>query len=154
MNEGDIFRWSWKKDSPRREQCKGTGTLYWCMSRIAVCRNGRLTDTYWSSGEKVIDVGEVDLTFIANFDGLEKIDEWKALYYSEKDIVNLNHSNSSRDNIYRRKNSQKCPERIREHLQRKIEDANHEIDCQKRVITRAEEQLALLESGKIDDVYI
>ena len=109
MSFGDIYKWRWKDDHPRRKQCEGTGTLYWCMSQIAKeDKQGNLWDTYWVSGDnKKVNPEEVVLEYIGNAFELERIDDYQSVYYDEKDIVNLNHANSTKGNMFKRKGAEK-----------------------------------------------
>ncbi len=156
MKQGDIFSWRWKADHPRREQCNGTGTLYWCMSQIAVVdERGELVDTYWHGrdGHRV-GADDVDLEFIANTDDIVAASEEMRNYYADSDIVNLNHANSSRDNFYLRKGAKRCPDKIRASLNYKIECAEIERRSAERTVERCNQMLVLLDDNNLEEIYL
>lgn len=153
---GDIFRWRWKENHPRREQCNGTGTLYWCMSQICVADSaGRLFDTYWNGGNnRLVSPDECDLEYVANKADLVKIEPYQRDYYADRDVVDLNHANSSAGNLYIRKGAAKCALKMLEVLNQKKEQCAFEINYRQRSIERINEQILLIELDKIDEVYL
>ncbi len=140
FKDGDIFRWSYKKET---EYC------YWAASRIAIVKHGgsRLVDTFSSSENKQWDLTDqktfesISVSFVANIDDLENIKEYNRHYYKDSDIIDLNHSNSTKGNMYIKKGTQKNLDKvirlkkrerlmlIRElaHIKRSIEKADSDI---------------------------
>lgn len=122
LREGDIYRWSYSEPGDDREYGR-----YHCCSRIAVVKGDRLWDTYWSStfgdGRSfgLRDLERLELTFVANFADLEKADEGQADYYDDADIVNLNHSNSTRGNFYLRKGAKRSAAKMLEIARYRLE---------------------------------
>jgi hypothetical protein len=94
LTSGDIYHWKYKDKNK----------TYWCESKIAIVNEDLLLyDTFWNSGRKRLNVGEIDLTYIANFSELEHISEHEASFYIPSDIVDLSHSNNRKgDNIYKK----------------------------------------------------
>ena len=155
MKEGDIFRWSYRDPGDDRQYGR-----YHCCSMIAIVQpNGRLRDTYWSSGSDgrsfgADDLPRLELTCIGNLADLEKAPEWKADYYDDADIVNLNHANSSRDHFYLRKGAKRSAAKMLETARHKLE----RIQSDERMATlRAKDLTAAIsriEAGEIADVLI
>lgn len=115
LREGDIFRWSYRDPNTDSRQYGS----YHCCSRIAVVKNGLLRDTYWgayagSDGRSFgqDDIHKLDLTFVANLRDLEVAAEYQADYYDDADIINLNHSNSTRGNFYLRKGAVRSQDKM------------------------------------------
>jgi hypothetical protein len=107
--EGDVYRWHYR--DPKTDN-RSWGD-YHCCSRIAIVHGGRLRDTYWQIGQSFSDgrsfgsddMPKLELTRLGNLSELEKAPEYQADYYDDADIVNLNHSNSTRGNFYLRKSA-------------------------------------------------
>lgn len=122
LREGDIFRWSYR-DPNTDNRSYGS---YHCCSRIAVVKNGRLLDTYWSCASDgrsfgAEDLPKLELTRVGNFAELDHAKEYQADYYDDADIVNLNHANSTRDNFYLRKGAKKSQAKMLEVARRNLE---------------------------------
>jgi hypothetical protein len=117
------------------------------MSNIAIEKeDGKLVDTYWYTRDEV-NRDNVELTFLGNLDDYEKANEYEERYYSDEDIMNLNHSNNGRDNFYLKKGAERCVKKIRQSILNKLEKMEHERDWANREIER------LLESD-IEKVYL
>lgn len=153
IKEGDIFRWSYRKPGDDRKYGR-----YHCCSRIAVMTKGRLRDTFWgSSSDRTFgldDLPRLELTYLGNFADLEKADEWKADYYDDADIVNLNHSNSSRDNFYLRKGAKRSAVKMLEVAHYKLERSESEAQMAADRAERLRATIAKIEAGEIDEVYL
>jgi len=150
LREGDIFRWHFL--TPGDDRAYGR---YHCCSRIAIARNGRLRDTYWSSGNDgrsfgPDDLPNLELTPLGNLAELERAEEWKADYYDDSDIVDLNHSNSTRGNFYLRKGAKRSPAKMLAVARNKLERAQ----ADERSARWRQEQLcaaiARIEAGETD----
>lgn len=124
LRDGDVYRWSYREPGDDR-----TYGRYHCCSRIAVVYRGRLRDTFWQIGTSFdngrsfdeSDLAKLELTFLANMDDLVKANEYEAVYYDDADIVDLNHSNSSRDNFYLRKGAARSQKKMLESAKYKLE---------------------------------
>lgn len=153
LREDDIYRWSYRDPNVDMRQY---GT-YHCCSRIAVVRRGRLRDTYWgmsagSDGRSFgpDDLHRLDLVRLGNFADLEKAREYQADYYDDADIVNLNHSNSPRNNFYLRKGAKRSQAKMlavaRENLEISIGDERRAAETSQRL----RESIARIEAGDIE----
>jgi hypothetical protein len=165
IKDGDIFRWSYKDEQPEHRREWGR---YHCKSCIAVAKAGMLHDTYWHySPEKVgggMDgarwtydeaVDRIHLEPVGNLAELEKKEEWHAAYYDDADCVNLNHSNSSRNNFYIRKGAQRSREKMLAVLAERIRQSESEISFRESRLERDRQLQADLESGRdLADVYL
>lgn len=157
LKEGDVYRWSYRE--PGND---GAWGRYHCCSNIAIVRGGRLRDTYWqiggnfphdcrSFGEE--DLPRISLTFLANLSDLEKRIEYEADYYSDADIVDLNHPNSTRGNFYLRKGAVRSAEKMLKIARRKLEDSLSNERMAARKSEQLREAIASIEAGNID-VYL
>ena len=128
IRDGDVFRWSYSSD-----KLNSNYLSYWAKSRICEAKGGVLRDTYWGSATdgsvwQYSEVGpHITLEFIANYDELEKISDGEADYYDEADIVNLNHGNDPKGNVYRRKGTSRSRSAMLAKLDRAVERAESEI---------------------------
>lgn len=132
FKEGDIFRWKWTDSYSEKLYKECPSTVYWCMSRIAVCKGDRLVDTYWSgcsSSQKSFsfDDERIELEFVANFEDLTEADPSDRAYYLDKDCVDLNHPNSTRGNFYIRKGAEKNLEKMQKVMKRDVKSLESEI---------------------------
>lgn len=155
FNEGDIFRWSYR--DPNTDN-RNYGS-YHCCSRIAVFKGGLLRDTFWGSGSegrwfRPEDFPKLELTFVANFSDLESAHEYQADYYDDADIVNLNHSNSTRDNFYLRKDAVRSQKKMLEVARYKLANSlsAERIAAQKSEQYRA--AIAKIEAGEIEEISL
>lgn len=154
LREGDIFRWHYREPGDDRNYGR-----YHCCSCIAIVdRSGRLRDTFWSYGGDgrsfgSDDLAKLDLTYLGNMSDLEKASEYQADYYDDEDIVNLNHSNSTRDNFYLRKGAKRSAKKMLQVAHRKLEKAKSD----ERMAALKAEQLSTairqIETGNIE-VYL
>jgi hypothetical protein len=153
--EGDIFRWSYRDSGPNDH---GYG-VYHCCSRIAVVTNGRLRDTFWSSGGDGRSFGpeqlaHLNLERLGNFADLIKAPEWQADYYDDADIVNLNHSNSSRDNFYLRVGAVRSTKKMLEAAKHKLERLQSDKRMAEWGIERITKAIIQIETGETEGVHI
>jgi hypothetical protein len=134
--DGDIVKWWFTEDELKKlRHGNNNGTTYWCCSQIAVFKDERFWDTFWHAREKCFlpeEIGKKYLVeFIGNFDELEKQDcDYYDLIkiYDRNDIVNLNHSNSSKGNLYLRKGAKIKIDIMRESYKMKIKELEEKID--------------------------
>jgi hypothetical protein len=148
--DGDIYRWSYRDPDVDMRQY---GT-YHCCSRIAVVRRGRLRDTYWgmsagSDGRSFgpDDVWRLDLERLGNFENLEQAPEYQKNYYDDADIVNLNHSNSSRNNFYLRKGAKRSQKKMLEAARYQLEQNEAAERSAADRAQRLRETIARIEAG-------
>lgn len=159
FNEGDLFRWSYNAaEYEKRSDSRNAGTLYWCVSRIFRFNGDVLVDTYWHSGNNKTWTPEraeeqLNLTFLANEADLVKTNYPE--YYDSEDIVNLNHPNSSKGNIYVKKTASRSKDAMLEHAKKQLSDAEYEKRYAERSIERFNEKIQeISESGNLDEVWI
>ena len=94
LKDGQIYRWHWKEG----EQI-GALEPYWCKSRIAIVKDGKLLDTYWSGDRHSVDVSRVDLAFMGD-QNWPQLRPGEELRYDRADICDMRHANSSHAPIY------------------------------------------------------
>lgn len=158
IKENDIFRWRYLDDKEHSDYLN-----YWCKSRIMICRNGILKDTYWSGSDgfaiKVEDAQSrfrLILTYIGNLDELKPIGKHDFDYYADDDIVDISHENMSRSGFYIKKDAKRCKDKILKKLNEKAEyekdKANWALKSHKDLIERIDQ----IENGTLDldKVYI
>lgn len=149
LKEGDIYRWGYREPGDDRNYGR-----YHCCSNIAIVdKHGRLRDTFWSCGSDgrsfgVDDLPELELTYLGNMTHLERHPEWQADYYDDADIVNLNHSNSTRDNFYIRKGAKRSPAKMLASAHYKLERAESAKRSAEWDIDRLTKTIASLEAGE------
>lgn len=153
LNEGDIFRWSYR-DHDTDTRSYGS---YHCCSCIAIVHNGRLRDTYWMIGKLfasdgtrtfgIDDLPRIELTRLGNLSGLEKAKEYQSDYYDDADIVDLNHSNSSRGNFYLRKNAVRSQKKMLEMARYKLEQSESAERSAAHRSEQLREAIAKIEAG-------
>lgn len=149
FKEGDIYLWAFKKSENYLD--------YWCKSQIGVVRKGLLVDTYWNrlafTKEKAEE--KLNLEYLGNFSELTQSEEYLSDYYDSKDIVNLNHPNSTKGNFYIRNGAKRCPEKMKDVLQYKAETAERASKSEAEKAERLRKNIALIEQGgNLDDIDI
>lgn len=153
LREGDIFRWSYRE--PGND---GSWGRYHCRSCIAIVHNCRLRDTFWQIGNSfsdgksfgVDDLGQIELTRLGNLADLDKVPEYQADYYDDADIVNLNHSNSTKGNFYLRKGAIRSKAKMLEISRYNLERCE---SAQRYAAARSEELRGIvsrIEAGEMD----
>jgi len=151
IQDGDIFRWSYA-----HEKDAHGAYAYWCKSRIAVAGNGVLHDTYWGLGRDQsshswsydVAVESLLLERIGNFNDFEKAPEYRAPYFADADILNLNHPNAPRGNFYTRKGAEPCRKRMLEHACSKLRDAQSKLHSAAYGVEFAARQIQKIEDGR------
>jgi hypothetical protein len=156
MQDGDIYRWSYK-------DFDGTGLEYWCKSRIAIVHDGKLLDTYWMrhggkrygdygpcySEGRVIPADTVDLKLMGNLSNLVEIWPEEAKFYDPTDVVDLRHPNNSHAPVMVRKGAERSREIVINSLEMQIE----ELDREARFLSgQADDKRAILQrvlSGEV-----
>lgn len=156
LREGDIYHWRYSDPDPDN----GRWNRYHCCSRIAIVdKSGWLRDTFWHSGSDgrwfgPDDRGKIEITFVANMADLDRHPEWQAEYYDEADIVNLNHSNSTRDNFYIRKGAKRSPTKMLAVAHKKIEECESTIRQAGWTMEKLRTAIAQIEAGETSNVYL
>lgn len=143
--EGQIWRWRYKEDD----------RSYWCKSRIAVVKNGRLIDTYWSdlSSEHEVRVADVDLTFLCD-QTWPAIRAWEVAYYDAADIADTRHANSSRASVYLRPGAQRSAAAILTEIEQREETARSEISMAQHRLASMAKARDLVAAGKLSEVSL
>ena len=154
LREGNIYRWQWKDDA--RDSDRGPYRSYHCKSQIAVVKNGRLLDTFWSGYEEssLLRREDVILTFWANVDDLAVIHHYQTPYYRPQDIVDLRHSNNSNGPVYLRKGAERDADTMLKVVSERIEESNREIVWHQRQLEEFAKFQELIRAGKLDEVWL
>jgi hypothetical protein len=169
---GDIVRWSFTGNKLKKLG-RTDSEAYWCMSRIAIYKDGRFVDTYWhggSSHNRSFTVSEIsispecvnseiyEVSFIANIDDLNECRETEFSYYNESDFVNISHPNSTRTGFYIRKGATKSLEKMRKVILAHAEYYARQEASAKREVERLENDMKTLTTESYlpcnPDVYI
>jgi len=158
MIKGDLFRWSYNdQEYEKRKLERESGTLYWCCARIFRFNGKKLVDIYSSYNATTYteDVAEqcLDLIYLGNENDLEKTSIPE--YYDDKDIVNLNHPNSSKGNIYVNKSAKRSKQAMISYASRKLEKAEHDKSWAISQIEFMNNKLKEIDDAEnLDDIWI
>jgi hypothetical protein len=149
-SKDDIVFWSYSQKYIDSLSYKND--LYWAKSRIAVFNGEKFVDTYWNSGNNLSftpeDIGDrFEIQYIGNFSDLDKQGNYAQFedlekYYDDDDIVDLNHPNSSRGNLYLRKGAKRSLTKIKKSLEYQIKRSQEKIDHLNWVLDQEKEKLA------------
>lgn len=153
FREGDVYRWTFRDPDTDNRQYGS----YHCCSRIAVVHRGRLRDTYWQIGDSfsegrsfgVEDLPKLELTRLGNLSELLPAKEYEADYYDDADIVNLNHSNSTRGNFYLRKGARRSREKMLEVARYNLERSTANERSAARLSEELRETISKLEADQL-----
>jgi hypothetical protein len=135
FKNNDVIRWWYSEDElKRRNHGNNNGTTYWCMSQLAIFKDGFFRDTFWwhGSDNKKIYLKElenvIEFKYLGNLDDYEKHSN-PYERYNPDDILNLNHANNSRDNIYLKKGAKidrnVVEKNLKEELDKVISEASY-----------------------------
>ena len=166
--KGDIVYWSYTKEElKRKNHGNNNGTTYWCCSGIAVFNGERFVDTYWGGGDsmnKAFSIDDIEKSheireYVGNFDELDKQSDYTRAsdlenYYKSEDIVNLNHSNNSRGNLYLRKGAKKDIGVIRDSLQYQKKNIEENLKYGAIKLKDIESTIENLTEENLDKVYL
>ena len=155
---GNYYRWSYKElPNSSYEQS------YWCKSRIATVKESSaglyLADTFWSiSGSDYVltaALDNIELEFLGNINDYERISENYVKYYDQSDILNLNHPNNTKGNIYVRKGANKSKSHLLDELDKAVSNKEQELDYVARQLDSLLDTRAELVRGElnVDEVY-
>jgi hypothetical protein len=147
LREGDVYRWSFR--DPKRSD--------WCCSRIAIVANCRLRDTFWQIGTNfsdgkafsIADISDLELTRLGNMADFERAPEYQEDYYDDADIMDLNHSNSTRGNFYLRKGAQRSQAKMLLAAQYALETAESDERSAAYRAKLLREKIAKIKAGDI-----
>lgn len=158
LREGDIYFWRWSDAQLENRLKYNNGSyslVYWCKSQIAIVRDGLLIDTYWSdrSSERAIDPNHVVLTYQGNESELKKIPDYEIPYYEPTDVVDMRHSNGSREPVYVKPNAQRSKDRILEHLGALRNETESEISYRIRKLERLAVAIERVSKGDVDGYF-
>lgn len=150
--EGDVYRWRYL--APKDP---GTYGDYHCCSCIAIVQNGRLRDTFWQIGQSfsdgrsfdLADLPRLELTRLANLSELVPAKEYEADYFDDADIVNLNHSNSTKGNFYLRKGAKRSPDKMIATARQRFAEAEADFHTARRRMDEVGQIIDKLEAGQI-----
>jgi len=159
----DIYRWSWTDDKLKHlNHGNNGGTTYWCVSQICVVKQYKsgelyLEDTYWhGNSNRVFDLSQIgkniELEYLGNFDELVEFKD-DVNFYDEKEILNLNHPNSSRGNIYIKRGVKRSLEKMKNYAAFLIGEKEREISYLKNSVERLKVKLSELSEENLDKVY-
>lgn len=151
--DGQIYRWAWV-DADYGEP-GAYRDPYWCRSRIAVVRRGRLIDTYWHGGglDHSVDPAKVKLTLIGN-EAWPKLREGEELRYDRADICDTRHANNSRGPIYVRPGAQLNKAAMLAVLDEREQEARSDIRSAEWRLEEIARKRALLEVDKLNEVLL
>jgi len=158
----DIYRWSYtsaKISSIKAYSCD----VYWAVSRICVAKQNAanelyLEDTFWHGGDnKRFELSqintEIELQYLGNFEELVEFKD-DINFYEENQIINLNHSNSSRNNIYIKRGAKRSLEKMKKYAQFLIDEKEREVVYLKDNIERLRGKLSELNENNLDKIYL
>lgn len=166
----NVYNWRYTPAFLEKlEHDRNGGTTYWAVSRICICRqkqNGELylEDTFWgSSCENVefypADMDHIELTFLGNLDDYDNKGHYAKYsdlspYYKQEDILDLNHGNNSRGNLYLKKGATRNLGVMRSALEAKKENISQQIKYLISDLDRTENDIKNLIEENKDSIYV
>lgn len=153
LKEGDVYRWSYR-DPKTDGRAYGS---YHCCSRIAIVHRGTLKDTFWQIGQSfsdgrsfsLEDLPKLELKFLGNLSDMASAKEYEADYYDDADIVDLNHSNSTRGNFYLRKGAKRSQDKMLAVANQRFAEAEADFHTARRRMDEIGKIIDQLEAGEI-----
>ena len=153
LQEGDVYRWRYR-DPKTNDRPYGD---YHCCSCIGIVHNGRLRDTFWQIGMSFSDgrsfgpddLSKLELTRLANLSDLISAKEYEADYYDDSDIVDLNHSNSTRGNFYLRKGAKRSRDKMEAVARQRFAEAEADFHTARRRMDEIGKIIDRLEAGEM-----
>lgn len=158
---GDIFRWRYT--SKHFKSMSDHTSPYWCKSCICYFENDVFVDTYWEHAQEGISAysfkyglhkNHIILEYIANMYDLKEGNEWSKLYYHPANVINISHVNSSRGNIYIRKDAKRDINIIRESILINKQTFLHDIESAKHSLERIEKEISEIDNQDIDSIIV
>lgn len=118
-----------------------------------------LEDTYWASGsdnyrwslEETLRRGTIEL--ICNLDEIARINEYEQNYYDDNDILDLSWQHGCYKQFAIRKGAVRSKEKMLKTLRGKIEEAERDVNYNKRQIERAKRNIEKVAAGDLD-IYL
>lgn len=153
MKDGDIYIWRFKLEAfSKRDKF---GSPYHCMSLIAVAKDGRLYDTFWTTTHDAycLDMDDCEITFQGNPAAMKQIASYDAIFYRPEDLVDMRHSNSSRELVYAKPGTSRNQTIMREYYESRIDDSQREIRWAASRIDECNAILAKIASGETDGYF-
>lgn len=152
IRDGDVYRWYFHSPDPDGDRSYGR---YHCCSNIAIGNGGRLYDTFWQSGNDrrsfgADDLPRLKLTFLGNLSDYQMASESQADYYDDSDFMDLNHSNSPRNNFYLKKGAERSQTKMLDAARRKLEMAESDERMAAGRAARLREAIANIEFGRLN----
>ena len=134
--DGDIYRWSYNTEESQRR--KDHHNIYWCCSRIGIVRNGILTDTFWSGGNRRSfnleeTLSKLDLEYLGNLNDYEPCNQQDQAMYDDKDFLNLSHPNNS-NQYFLKKGAVKSKEKMIKIIKRNALKLQFDYEYAKRAL--------------------
>lgn len=151
LKVGDYFRWYYK-------DTKGMFEPYHCKSNLCKFtdkfqKSGELRDLFWSMGDDSnyghLKLDNLELTFLGNINDYVEIREYEMAYYDDSDLMDISHSNHSKNCggvFFVRKNAVHSKSKIKESIDRKLEDAKYKLKSAQHDIDYLQKKLTVLES--------
>lgn len=159
LKENDVYLFRYKPEVAEKKF-----PPYHCFDGKLVVRklsdgDFLLCDTYWGSAsdsrsfrlEKALEQGE--LTFYCNLDDLQNISEHEQIYYADEDIFNLSRQHGCYKHYAIKTGTKRSKEKMIAVIMEKISGKEQDIEYANSSIGRLYENLADIESGKLD-IYI
>ena len=157
----DVFLVSWKGESERdRNWCfegilvalKEDGDLVFCDTYWGIGRNDEYTKSYTFSQM----IKNFRVRYYCNLNELEKIDNYDADFYEEKDVFTLSNQHACYDSCifnFIKKGTKRSKNKMKSLIYEKISKTKREIEWKIEDIVRLNENIKDIEAGKTD-IYI
>lgn len=154
MKDGDIYRWRYTNE--RAKGGLGSWGAYHCKSQRARVCNGKLFDTYWGSQSdgSWLNPEEIELEYLGNENELQEISSGKIAYYDPSDVIDMRHSNNSRDKIYIKPGANFSAAAMMDHVKAKLEAAESDIRIAEGRAERYREAIIQIKNGDLEKVYL
>jgi hypothetical protein len=153
LREGDVYRWRYR-DPKADGHPYGS---YHCCSCIAIVQRGTLKDTFWQIGGSfsdgrsfaLEDLHKLELTLLGNLSHLVLAKEYEADYYDDADIVDLNHSNSTRGNFYLRNGAKRSRGKMEAVARQRLAEAESDLHTAQRRMDEINQIIARMMAGEM-----
>lgn len=152
--DGDIFRWQWTPEEYTRRAKDCGSTIYWCKSQIAICKDGKLRDTYWYDGSDstyVLDLSRVQIKFLGNPATMTRIGGDARVFYKYEDVVDTSHANDSSAPIYVK--GERDPETMRQYYREMAERFQREEKMAQDRMADCRNAVAAIDRGELTGIY-
>ena len=149
--EGDIFRWHCTPEEYTRRSKACGSTVYWCKSQIAICKSGRLVDTYWYDGSDssyVLDLANTQIEFLGNPKDMKRIGGDDRVFYRAEDVVDLRHANNSGGHVYVK--GERDPEAMRQYYHEQASRFSREEKMAQDRMADCRNAIAAIDRGELN----